>query len=297
VTVNTVRPGAIIAHLLLIAAVLAATLIATPPGLAAKANTKFAAISIDAGTGKVLYANAADARRHPASLTKIMTLYILFQEMQAGRVTRSATFTVSGRAAARPPSKLNLQPGQTITVESAIGALVTKSANDVATTIAENISGSEQAFARRMTATARRLGMTRTRFTNASGLPDPEQITTARDMATLGLAMLRHFPRRYAYFGLRSFQYGKRTFRNHNRLLGKYPGVDGIKTGYIRASGYNLATSARRGRKRVVAVVMGGRTPKERNDYMVELLNQAFGVAGKSVTRATCNHCARADQR
>ena len=277
--------------------VLFAALTGTTQAASAKAGSKFAAISIDAATGKVLYASAADARRHPASLTKIMTLYILFEEMKAGRVSTSATFTASEHAASRPPSKLNLKAGQTITVENAIRALVTKSANDVATTVAENISGSEAAFAQRMTATARRLGMSRTRFKNASGLPDPEQVTTARDMATLGLSMLRHFPRRYAYFALRSFQYGKRTYRNHNKLLGKYPGVDGIKTGYIRASGYNLTASAKRGRKRVVAVVMGGRTANERNAYMVELLNQAFGIASPSGAAATCKQCAHTDRR
>lgn len=276
-----------------------ALLLATFSGAQAGSGqgSKFAAISIDARSGKVLYESAADAVRHPASLAKIMTLYILFEELQAGRKTKPTALKVSARAASREPSKLNLKPGETITVDNAIRALVTKSANDVATAVAENISGSEAAFASRMTATARRLGMSRTVFTNASGLPDPKQVTTARDMAVLGLAVQRDFPHYYSYFRLPVFKYGKRNFRNHNKLLGNYAGVDGIKTGYIRASGFNLTASAQRGNKRIVAVVMGGRTAKLRNSYMVELLNQAFGLSSKSGAAATCTTCSQTDRR
>ncbi len=276
---------------------LAVSVAQAPEVRSASPSSKFAAISVDAGSGKVLYASGADAQRFPASLTKMMTLYIVFEELRAGRVSRSSTFQVSSRAAGREPSKLGLKAGQRISVDNAVRALVTKSANDVATTVAENISGSVQAFARRMTQTARRLGMSRTTFRNASGLPDPKQVTTARDMAILGVALLRDFPRDYSYFGLKAFKFSGRSHRNHNRLLGKYPGVDGIKTGYTRASGFNLVASARRGGRRVVAVVMGGRTAKLRNDYMVELLNQAFGVNSRTGAAATCRSCREKDRR
>lgn len=242
----------------------------------AQANNKFAAISVDAHNGKVLFARNADARRYPASLTKIMTLYVLFEEIKKGRFTLSSRLKVSRHGATRPPSKLYLKAGQTIKVEDAILALVTKSANDVAATVGENISGSESAFARRMTSTARKLGMNRTQFRNASGLPNSKQYTTARDMATLGLRIQKDFPRYYRYFKTKRFRYKGRNYRNHNRLLGKYRGIDGIKTGYIRASGFNLTASVRRPGKHVVAVVMGGRSGKSRNNYMVQVLNKAL---------------------
>ncbi len=254
---------------------LAVILVAVSINLA-EARGKFAYISVDASTGKVLYSENADSRRYPASLTKIMTLYILFEELKAGRVKKSTKFKVSRHAAARPPSKLYFKPGQKIRVDHAILALVTKSANDVAATVAENISGSEKAFAKRMTRTARRLGMSRTVFKNASGLPNKGQYTTARDMATLGLRVQKDFPRYYGYFKTRSFKYKGRSYRNHNRLLGKYRGVDGIKTGFIRASGFNLTASVRRNGKHIVAVVMGGRTGRSRNNYMVKVLNRAL---------------------
>ncbi len=272
---------------------IAAAVLFVPLTSHAAPSKKFAAISIDMLSGKVLYSYEADATRRPASLTKIMTLYIVFEELRAGRLSKRSSFTASARAAAREPSKLGLKAGQTITVDNAIRALVTKSANDVATTVAENISGSEAKFAQRMTRTARQLGMSRTTFKNASGLPAAGQVTTARDMARLGAAMIRKFPREYAYFGLRSFKYAGRNYRNHNRLLGKYPGVDGIKTGYIRASGYNLVASARRGTRRVVGVILGGRTSGERSEFMIELLNRAFGVAAAGGTARSCSNCGR----
>ncbi|MGI9481426.1 MAG: serine hydrolase, partial [Hyphomicrobiales bacterium] len=243
---------------------------------AANARTKFAFISVDAHDGRVIESKYADSRRYPASLTKIMTLYVLFEEVKKGKLKLSSRLKVSRYGSRRPPSKLYLKPGQTIRVDHAILALVTKSANDVAATIAENISGSESAFARRMTRTARRIGMSRTVFKNASGLPNSGQYTTARDMATLGLRIQKDFPRYYRYFKTRNFKYKGRAYRNHNRLLGRYRGMDGIKTGFIRASGFNLTASVRRKGKHVVAVVMGGKSAKSRNNYMVKVLNKAL---------------------
>ena len=252
----------------------------------ADANPKFAAITVDARNGKVLFASQPDATRHPASLTKIMTLYVLFQELDAGRLRLDSPIRMSARAAGMAPSKLGVKPGQSITVETAIRALVVKSANDVAAAVAENISGSEKDFARRMTRTARDLGMSRTTFANASGLPNPKQVTTARDMATLGLRVMRDFPKYYPYFRTRSFVYQGRTVSGHNRLLGSYDGTDGIKTGYINASGFNLVTSARRGDKRLVGVVMGGRTAARRDAYMKDMLTGNFKKARNGQTIA-----------
>ncbi len=240
----------------------------------AEANPKYSGLVIDAKTGKALYSYKADTKRYPASLTKIMTLYVLFEELEAGRLSLNSPLKVSAASAAKAPSKLGLKAGSTIAAKDAILALVTKSANDVAATIAENISGSEAAFARRMTDTARRIGMDSTTFRNASGLPHPGQITTARDMATLGIAIQQRFPKYYRYFGTRTFTYKGRSYGNHNRLLGRVKGVDGIKTGYIRASGFNLVTSVKRDGREVVAVVMGGRTGASRNAQMTKLIGQ-----------------------
>lgn len=223
---------------------------------AASVPRKYAAIVIDAKTGKTLYESSADAARYPASVTKVMTLYVLFQELAAGNITLGTKFKVSKYAASASPTKLGLKAGSTITVENCIKALVTISANDMARVIAENISGSEAAFAKRMTATARALGMNNTTYRNASGLPDPGQVTTVRDQARLGIAVFQHFPQYYAYFQTRSFSYGKRTYGNHNRLLGSN-GVDGIKTGYTNASGFNLLTAARTGGRHIVVAGFG----------------------------------------
>ena len=248
---------------------------------AIQAKPAFSAIAVDAYTGKVVYERAPDEPRFPASLTKMMTLYLVFQDLQAGRITKDTRFTMSARAASRPPSKLGLKPGQTIRVEDAILALVTRSANDVASAIGENLAGSESAFAERMTRTARSIGMSRTTYRNASGLPDPGQRTTARDMATLGLRLQRDFPRQFTYFSRGSFTYGGRVVRNHNRLLGRLRGVDGIKTGYTRASGFNLVTSAGRDGRRVVGVVMGGVSGGARNRYMAAMVETAFPKVSK----------------
>lgn len=243
------------------------------------ANNRYAAIVIDTKTGKTLFSRNADAARFPASLTKMMTLYILFEEIERGRFSLESRLDVSKYSAGRPPSKLGLQAGQTILVRDAIRALAVKSANDVASVIAEAVEGSESAFAGRMTKTARSIGMNGTTFVNASGLPDSRQKTTARDMALLGRALQDRFPSYYKYFSTRTFSYGKRKYRNTNRLLGVVKGMDGIKTGYTRASGFNLVTSVRQDDRHIVAVVMGGRTSKSRNAHMAELIRNYIGKA------------------
>jgi D-alanyl-D-alanine carboxypeptidase len=210
----------------------------------------------------------------------MMTLYMVFEAIREGRLTLSSPVPMSEEAASRPPSKLGIAPGQSITVEQAILALVTRSANDVAAAVGERIGGSEERFAQMMTMRARALGMTRTTFRNASGLPDPDQVTTARDMATLGQRLMRDFPDRYHYFGVTHAQFGGVRIRNHNRMLGDYEGVDGIKTGYIRDSGFNIVTSASRGGHRVVGAVFGGSSWVERDQHMASLLDQGFQSLG-----------------
>jgi D-alanyl-D-alanine carboxypeptidase len=229
---------------------------AVAPAEAASVPRKFAGIVIDAKTGKVLYESASTAARYPASVTKVMTLYILFQELAAKNITLDTRFNVSKYAASASPTKLGLRAGSTIRVEDAIKAIVTISANDIARVIAENIAGSEGAFAKRMTATARALGMKNTTYRNASGLPDSGQVTTVADQARLGIAVYEHFPKYYAYFQTKSFAYGKRVYGNHNRLLGAN-GVDGIKTGYTNASGFNLLTAARKDGRHIVVAAFG----------------------------------------
>lgn len=261
---------------LLAVVLMAAGLVGLFADTAAAARNKYASIVVDAKSGRVLYARNADALRYPASTTKIMTLYMLFEALERGKVTMNQRFRVSKRAAKQPPSKLGLRAGDTIKVRDAMMALVTKSANDVATVVAEGLGKTESNFARKMTAKARRLGMSKTTFRNASGLPDPRQVTTARDMARLGQAILHHFPRYYKNFSRQEFTYRGVKYGNHNRLLGSYDGMDGIKTGYIRASGYNLVASARRGHQRLIGVVFGGKSSKSRNTHMVELLDNGF---------------------
>jgi len=235
-------------------------------------NPQYAAIVVDANTGDILHAANADSLRHPASLTKIMTLYLLFERLEAGKVKLDTRLEVSAHAHAQAPSKLGLRPGQTISVEDAIKALVTKSANDIAVVIAEALAGSEDEFAKQMTRKARALRMSKTVYKNASGLPDDEQVTTARDQALLGLAIQERFPTYYKYFSTQVFTFGGRRMANHNRLLGRVEGVDGIKTGYIRASGFNLVTSVRRGNRHIVATVLGGKSAGQRDARMRELI-------------------------
>lgn len=237
----------------------------------------FSAIVVDANSGKTLFGRGEHELRHPASVTKVMTLYLLFEQLEKGRVRLDTPLMISSHAAAQAPSKLGLAPGETIDVENAIKAVVTKSANDIACAIAENIGGDEETFARMMTQKAHALGMSRTHYANASGLPDPEQITTAYDLAVLGRAIQDRFPRYYRYFSTHSFAYRGAQHRNHNHLLGRVEGVDGIKTGYTRASGFNLLTSVRRGNRHIVAVVMGGRTGGTRDRIMAGLIEESIG--------------------
>ena len=234
---------------------------------------------VDANSGAVMQATNADSPRHPASLTKIMTLYLLFERLEAGKIKLTSEMPVSAHAAAQAPSKLGLKPGQTIAVETAIRAIVTKSANDVAVVLAEALAGDESGFAKLMTAKAHALGMTHTTYRNASGLPDDQQITTARDQAMLGRAIQDRFPSFYRYFSTRTFAFRGKTIRNHNHLLGRVDGVDGIKTGYIHDSGFNIVTSVRRGNRHIVAVVFGGRTAEARDERMRSMIDNNINIA------------------
>ena len=238
-----------------------------------------AAIVVDMNSGAILHSQAADVLRHPASLTKIMTLYVLFGYLRQGKLTPNSDLVVTPHAASQSPTKLGLKPGATIKVNDAIKALVTQSANDAAATIAENLAGTEENFARLMTDTARRIGMGNTTFRNASGLPNDEQVTTARDMAILGAHIIHDYPEYYGVFETRYFTFNGRKYRNHNRLLFGYKGTNGIKTGYTRASGFNLTASVQRGDKHLVAVVLGGRTGSGRDAAMRALLDKHFAAA------------------
>jgi D-alanyl-D-alanine carboxypeptidase len=246
------------------------------------ADGRYAAIVMDVNSGSALHQANPDSVRHPASLTKIMTLYLLFERLESGKLKLDSELEVSAHAASRPPTKLGVKPGQTLIVEDAIKALVTRSANDAASVIAENIAGDEDEFAKLMTRKARALGMSRTIYKNASGLPNPEQVTTARDQALLGIAVQERFPKYYRYFATSSFQYRGQRIGNHNRLLGKVAGVDGIKTGYTRASGFNLVTSMRRGNRHIVAVVLGGASGSARDARMRTLVEQHVQMAATS---------------
>ena len=248
-------------------------LLSSPP---ATANPKYASIIVEESSGRVLYSRSADKQLFPASLTKIMTLYLLFEALQNRRITLGTRMKVSKVAASRSPSKLYLKPGQTITVENAILALVTKSANDVATVVSEHLGGNERNFAKKMTRKAKAIGMKRTIFKNASGLPNQAQLSTARDMARLGIAIRRDFPQYFEYFNSTSFNWKGRKFRNHNKLLTQFKGTDGIKTGYINASGFNLVATTERNGVRLVGVVFGGKTGKSRDKHMISLLNRQF---------------------
>jgi D-alanyl-D-alanine carboxypeptidase len=234
----------------------------------------YAAIVVDGNTGQVLHASNPDAQRHPASLTKVMTLYLLFEQLEAGRLKLDSRLPVSAHAAAQSPTKLELKAGQTLAVEDALKGMVTKSANDAAVVVAEAIGGSEENFGQLMTRKARALGMSRTVYVNASGLPNNEQLTTARDQATLGRAIQERFPRYYRYFSIASFAYHGVAMRNHNHLLGRVEGVDGIKTGYTRDSGFNLLSSVHRGGRHIVAVVLGGSSAGARDARMRDLIER-----------------------
>jgi D-alanyl-D-alanine carboxypeptidase len=241
-----------------------------------------AAIVVDMNTGSILYKQEAETPRHPASLTKMMTLYVLFGYLRAGTIKPDTELVVTPHAASQAPTKLGLKPGSTITVTDAAKALVTQSANDAAATIAENLAGTEPNFARVMTDTGRRIGMTKTVFRNASGLPNEEQVTTARDMAILAAHLIHDYPEYYELFATRYFTYKGRKYRNHNKLLFGYKGTDGIKTGYTRASGFNLTASVHRGNKHLLAVVLGGKTGSQRDIATRALLDKYMPSASET---------------
>lgn len=246
-------------------------------GLMPKAMAeKYASIVVDIETGEVLHARHADALRYPASLTKAMTLYMLFDALKSGEVQATELFPVSRFAAAQAPSSLRLEAGDTISVRDAILALITKSANDVSVVVAERLGGSERAFAALMTAKAREMGMTQTTFRNASGLPNARQLSTARDMAILAERLLEDHAEYYGYFATTDFSWGDANYENHNRLIGNVLGVDGIKTGYTRASGFNLMASAKRNGRRIVTIMFGGSTSRSRDEHVAELIEAAY---------------------
>lgn len=255
----------------------------------AQANSRYSSIVIDADTGKVLHESNADAARYPASLTKMMTLYMLFEAIEQHKMTLDARMRVSTHAASMPQTNIGLLTGDSISVREAIPALIVRSANDVAAVVAEALGNNEANFGRMMTDKARRLGMHSTTFRNASGLPNGEQKTTARDLVTLSTRLMKDFPKYYHYFSTKSFSYKGTTYNSHNRMVRNTSGVDGLKTGFIRASGFNVATSAKRGNRRVVAVVMGGQTAIARDQHMAQLLDRSFNQGNMHVANNTRN--------
>jgi D-alanyl-D-alanine carboxypeptidase len=245
------------------------------------AQPRYASIVVDANSGEVLYEQSPDAHRYPASITKIMTMYLAFEALAGHRLSFDDRLLVSPHAAAQAPSKVGLRPGQTIAVRDAMDAIAVLSANDMAVAMAEKLGGTEAHFAEMMTAKARQLGMNNTQYVNASGLPDNRQLSTARDIAILSRAVLRDYPQYYAFFSTREFTYLGRTTKNHNHLLGSMPGVDGIKTGFTNASGFNLAASAVRDDHRLIAVVLGGSSTAARDLHVEDLLDAGFTVIKK----------------
>ncbi len=244
--------------------------------IASSAKAKYASFVINENTKRIYHNTNADTRNYPASLTKIMTLYMVFDALKNKKISMNTKFKISKRAARQPPSKLNLSAGSSITVKNAILALITKSANDVATVVAENLGKSERNFARLMTRQAKKLGMTRTIFKNASGLPNRGQLSTARDMAILGMAIRKNHPSFFKLFKTKSFIYKGVKYTNHNNLLSSYSGTDGIKTGYTNASGFNLVASVERNGQRIIGVVFGGKKARSRDKHMINLLNKYF---------------------
>jgi D-alanyl-D-alanine carboxypeptidase len=241
-----------------------------------RADARLSSIVVNADTGQVLAVHAPDAVNYPASLTKMMTLYLTFKGLEDGKLSLDQRFAVSAHAAAQAPSKLGLEKGETVALKDLIFAVITHSANDAAVVIAENIAGNEPAFAERMTRQAQLLGMSHTHFANASGLPNPDNLTTARDLATLARALYRDFPKEYPWFSTEEYSYKGVNYANHNHLMSSFAGMDGIKTGYIRASGFNLAASAVRDGRRLIAVVMGGESARSRDAKMAMLLDESF---------------------
>lgn len=249
----------------------------------ANANTKYSSLTLDAKSGDIIHNNNGFAKRYPASLTKVMTLYLVFEDLQDKKLQKSELIIFSDNASKKPASKLGLSPGESINVSNAIKALAIKSANDVATAIAEHIEGSERQFALRMTDKAKELGMYNTTFKNASGLHNDYQTTTAYDMAILGLRILSDFPIESKVFSVREFQYEGRKFTSHNKLLFTYKGTKGIKTGYTSKSGFNLLTYASKDNKKAISVVMGGSTSASRNNNMVKVLDKSFRMMGEYI--------------
>ena len=254
--------------------------------LPSSAFARYASIVLDADTGRVLHATNPDTRNYPASLTKMMTLYLVFEAIESGQLKLQQRLPVSARASGMTPSKLGVKRGESITVKTVIMALVTKSANDAAVVAAEYLGGTEAKFARLMTKKARAIGMRRTSFRNASGLPNRRQLSTARDMALLAKKLVQNFPQQYHYFSRQRYTFRGKEFKNHNTLLTTYPGTDGIKTGYIRASGFNLAASVTRNGRRLIGVVFGGRTAKSRDRHMAKILERGFKKASVTTTKA-----------
>jgi len=251
------------------------------------AQAKYASLVLDADTGNVLHAVNADTKNYPASLTKMMTLYLMFEAIDEGRMHMNDRITMSRRASYQPPSKLGLKAGKSLSVEDAIRALAIKSANDVASAVSEHMGGTERKFALLMTDKARQLGMSNTTFRNASGLPHRSQLSSARDMSKLARAMLMHFPHHYHYFSEPTFSFKGKNYKTHNKLLTSYEGTDGIKTGYIRASGFNLVASVKRGKKRLIGVVFGAKNSKRRNHLMVKLLEKGWAAVSPQLTLAS----------
>jgi D-alanyl-D-alanine carboxypeptidase len=276
-----------VAALALLLLVAGCTTVAPPATVLAVPATpeKYAAIVVDARTGKTLFEVNSTAPRYPASLTKMMTLYLLFEALDSGRVSKQTLIPVSDKAASQPPTKLRFRHGETIDVDSAIRAIVVKSANDVAVAVAEYLGGSEDAFAGQMTAKARQIGMASTVFRNASGLPDGDQHTSARDMAVLGLSLRARFPQHFHYFSESDFMFRGQLVRGHNDMLGRVRGVDGIKTGYIRASGYNIVTSYDADGRRLVIVVMGADSARQRNDHVEALIQRSLAPTSAAKTQ------------
>jgi D-alanyl-D-alanine carboxypeptidase len=268
-----------------IAGFLAMTALSSGRASQVQAAPLYAAMVVDGRTGNILHSRNGDALRFPASLTKIMTLYLLFDYMEAGKIEAGTLLTITPYATKQSPSKLGLKAGQQIRVSDAIRAMVTKSANDVAVAIAENISGTEANFAKLMTVKALKIGMTRTTFKNASGLPDKAQVTTARDMIILAANLINNHPEKYAYFKQKYFKYKGKKYKNHNKLLFDYEGTDGIKTGYTRISGFNLLANVHRKDKHLIAVVFGGKTSKRRNAAMRLILDKAMPKATSQQAR------------
>ncbi|TGV52483.1 D-alanyl-D-alanine carboxypeptidase [bacterium M00.F.Ca.ET.141.01.1.1] len=264
---------------LALAALVAGCSTTTPPDTVLSVPAppqKYAAIVVDGKSGKQLFEVNSTAQRYPASLTKMMTLYLLFEAMDTGRVTKETQIPVSDHAASQPPTKMRFRRGETIDVDSAIRAVVVKSANDVAVAVGEYLGGSEDQFAAMMTSKARQLGMSSTTFRNASGLPDDGQMTTAHDMAVLGMSLQRRFPQHFHYFSESDFMFRGRLVRGHNDMLGRVRGVNGIKTGYIRASGFNIVTSYDADGRQLIVVVMGADSARQRNDHVEALIQRSL---------------------